>query len=65
MLKVLAAMGIIRADHFWKDVEHIEQAIQNVMVCVEMVSFAAVQQRAYTAEPYKSGSVSTATKKEE
>lgn len=65
VLKVLAAMGIIRADHFWKDVEHIEQAIQNVMVCVEMVSFAAVQQRAYTAEPYKSGSVSTATKKEE
>lgn len=64
MLKILAALGIIRADHFWKDVEHIEQAIQNVMVWVEMVFFAAVQQHAYSAEPYKSGFVSAATKKE-
>lgn len=54
MLKILAAMDVIRADHFWKDVEHVEQAIQNVMVCVEMVFFATVQQHAYAAEPYKS-----------
>lgn len=52
MLEILAAMGIIRSHHFWLDVEHIEEAIQNVLVCLEMVVFAISQQYAYHVAPY-------------
>ncbi|XP_041023018.1 transmembrane protein 184C-like [Juglans microcarpa x Juglans regia] len=52
VLEVLAAMGIIRAHHFWLDVEHIEEAIQNVLICLEMVVFSVLQQYAYHVAPY-------------
>ena len=52
VLKVLAALGIIKSHHFWLDVEHIEEAIQNVLVCLEMVVFSVLQQYAYHVSPY-------------
>lgn len=52
MLDILAAVGIIKSHHFWLDVEHIEQAIQNVLVCLEMVVFSVLQQYAYHVSPY-------------
>ncbi|KAJ0018840.1 hypothetical protein Pint_10717 [Pistacia integerrima] len=52
VLEILAAVGIIRSHHFWLDVEHIEEAIQNVLVCLEMVVFAVFQQYAYHVAPY-------------
>ncbi|PRQ28773.1 putative organic solute transporter subunit alpha/Transmembrane protein [Rosa chinensis] len=58
VLEILAAIGIIRSHHFWLDVEHIEEAIQNVLVCLEMVVFSVLQQYAYHVAPY-SGDVET------
>lgn len=52
VLEILAGMGIIRSHHFWLDVEHINEAIQNVLVCLEMVIFSIIQQYAYPATPY-------------
>lgn len=52
VLKVLAALGIIKSHHFWLDVEHIEEAIQNALVCLEMVVFSVLQQYAYHVSPY-------------
>ncbi|KAL9452596.1 hypothetical protein AB3S75_008393 [Citrus x aurantiifolia] len=52
VLEILAGMGIIRSHHFWLDVEHINEAIQNVLVCLEMVVFSIIQQYAYPATPY-------------
>ncbi|GAB4831283.1 hypothetical protein Ancab_040232 [Ancistrocladus abbreviatus] len=52
VLEILVALGVIRANHFWLDVEHLEDAIQNVLVCVEMVIFSVLQQYAYHAAPY-------------
>lgn len=45
-------MGVIKSHHFWLEVEQIQEAIQNVLVCVEMVIFAAVQKNAYHVGPY-------------
>ena len=53
---MLAAVGIIKAEHAWFDVEHINEALQNAFVCVEMVFFAMIQMYAYSANPYKSKS---------
>lgn len=61
VLEVLAAMGVIRSHHFWLDVEHIEEAIQNVLICLEMVVFSVLQQYAYHVAPY-SGEVETKMK---
>ncbi|KAK1305218.1 hypothetical protein QJS10_CPA01g01164 [Acorus calamus] len=58
LLSVLAGAGIIRSNHFWLEVEQIEEALQNVMVCVEMVMFSVIQQYAYHVAPY-SGDVAT------
>ncbi|XP_024018893.1 transmembrane protein 184 homolog DDB_G0279555 [Morus notabilis] len=58
VLDLLVETGIIRSHHFWLDVEHIEEAIQNVLVCLEMVCFSVIQQYAYHASPY-SGDVET------
>ncbi|KAJ4977152.1 hypothetical protein NE237_002258 [Protea cynaroides] len=58
VLKILAAMGIIRSDHFWLDVEQIEEALQNSLVCVEMVFFSVLQQYAFHFAPY-SGDVAS------
>lgn len=52
VLDILVAMGIIRSHHFWLDVEHIQEAIQNVLVCLEMVVFSVLQQYAYHVAPY-------------
>uniref|UniRef100_A0A2P2JJA3 Transmembrane protein 184C-like n=2 Tax=Rhizophora mucronata TaxID=61149 RepID=A0A2P2JJA3_RHIMU len=52
VLDVLAAIGIIRSHHFWLDVEHIEEAIQNALVILEMVVFSVLQQYAYHVAPY-------------
>ncbi|KAI4299303.1 hypothetical protein L6164_032772 [Bauhinia variegata] len=52
VLEILVAMGIIRSHHFWLDVEHLEEAIQNVLVCLEMVIFSILQQYAYHVSPY-------------
>ena len=43
---------MIKSHHFWLEVEQIQEAIQNVLVCVEMVIFAAVQKHAYHVGPY-------------
>ncbi|XP_010538690.1 PREDICTED: transmembrane protein 184C [Tarenaya hassleriana] len=52
-LDILVAMGIIKSKHVWLEVEQIQEAIQNVLVCVEMVAFALVQKHAYHVGPYK------------
>lgn len=52
VLEILAAVGILKSHHFWLDVEHIEEAIQNVLVCLEMVVFSVLQQYAYHVAPY-------------
>nr|VDC74729.1 unnamed protein product [Brassica rapa] len=51
-LDILVAMGVIKSHHFWLEVEQIQEAIQNVLVCLEMVIFAAVQKNAYHVGPY-------------
>ncbi|MQM19328.1 hypothetical protein Taro_052331 [Colocasia esculenta] len=51
-LEVLAAIGVIKSNHFWLDVEHIQEAIQNVLVIFEMVIFSVLQQYAYHVAPY-------------
>lgn len=51
-LKALAATGVIRSHHFWLDVEHIDEVIQNILVIVEMVFFSVMQQYAYHVFPY-------------
>lgn len=51
-LEVLSSAGIIRSHHFWLDVEHIQTALQNVLVIVEMVFFSIVQGYAYEVTPY-------------
>ena len=37
MLEILVALGIIQSHHIWVDVKRIEEALQNVLVCVDMV----------------------------
>ncbi|KAK3023715.1 hypothetical protein RJ639_042725 [Escallonia herrerae] len=58
VLDILVEMGIIRSHHFWLDVEHIQEAIQNVLVCLEMAIFSVLQQYAFHHAPY-SGDVET------
>ncbi|KAJ9562765.1 hypothetical protein OSB04_007925 [Centaurea solstitialis] len=53
VLSGLVAAGIITSNHFWLDVSHIQQALQNGLVIVEMVFFSIFQMYAYTAAPYK------------
>ncbi|KAK8943143.1 hypothetical protein KSP39_PZI009296 [Platanthera zijinensis] len=57
VLDLLASAGVIKSHHFWLDVEQIQEAIQNVLVILEMVFFAVIQQYAFQASPY-SGIVS-------
>ncbi|PIM98234.1 hypothetical protein CDL12_29287 [Handroanthus impetiginosus] len=61
VLDILVAMGIVKSNHFWLDVEHLEEALQNILVIVEMVFFSLVMQYAYSAEPYRTGSVPEGT----
>lgn len=52
VLHILAAVGIIKSHHFWLDVEHIQEAIQNILILVEMVIFSVIQQYAFHVSPY-------------
>ncbi|XP_015065838.1 transmembrane protein 184C-like [Solanum pennellii] len=52
LVKTLVSWGIIKSHHFWLDVEHLQEAIQNVLICVEMVFFSVMQQYAYHVAPY-------------
>ncbi|KAK3188089.1 hypothetical protein Dsin_027650 [Dipteronia sinensis] len=61
VLEILVAVGVIKSHHFWLDVEHIEEAIQNILVCMEMVVFSVLQQYAYHVAPY-SGEVGSKMK---
>lgn len=53
VLEILVAMGVIRSRHSWLKVELIEEGIQNVLVCLEMVVFSVLQQYAYSVQPYR------------
>ncbi|KAL3345387.1 hypothetical protein AABB24_024385 [Solanum stoloniferum] len=52
LVKILVSWGVIKSHHFWLDVEHLQEAIQNVLICVEMVFFSVMQQYAYHVAPY-------------
>lgn len=52
VLDILIAMGVIRSQHFWLDTEHLQEAIQNILVCIEMIFFSVLQQYAYHVAPY-------------
>lgn len=52
LLEILVALGILKSHYFWLDVEHIEEATQNILVCIEMVFFSVLQQYAYHVAPY-------------
>ncbi|XP_042384365.1 transmembrane protein 184C-like [Zingiber officinale] len=62
VLEVLTAVGVIQSNHFWLDVEHIQEAIQNVLVILEMVFFSVVQQYAYSVAPYSGKDTAKAKK---
>ncbi|KAF9590266.1 hypothetical protein IFM89_032044 [Coptis chinensis] len=55
VLGFLVSAGIIRSHHHWLDVEHIQEAYQNILVCIEMVIFSIIQRYAYSAAPYSGG----------
>ncbi|PIA59578.1 hypothetical protein AQUCO_00400457v1 [Aquilegia coerulea] len=63
VLEFLVSAGVIRSHHHWLDVEHIQEAYQNILVCVEMVIFSIVQRVAYSAIPY-SGDATSKPKKD-
>lgn len=65
VLEILAAVGIIRSQYSWLDVRHIEEGIQNLLVCLEMVIFSVLQQYAYSAAPYSGDVNKWKTKKNE
>lgn len=56
---------MIKSHHFWLDVEHIQEAIQNVLVILEMVVFSVIQQYAYHVAPYSGADRAKFEKKNE
>lgn len=52
-LEILVYFGIVKSNHFWLDVEHLQEALQNALVIIEMVFFSLFQQYAYSVEPYQ------------
>ncbi|XP_010458507.1 PREDICTED: transmembrane protein 184 homolog DDB_G0279555 [Camelina sativa] len=52
VLEILVKMGVIKSHHFWLEVEQIEEAMQNVLVCLEMIVFSVIQQYAFHVAPY-------------
>lgn len=52
VLQLLATAGIIRTEHIWLEISQIEEAYQNLFVCVEMVGFAVLQQYAFGVQEY-------------
>lgn len=65
VLDFLAAAGYIKSHHFWLDVEHIQEALQNILVIAEMVIFSVLQQYAYHVAPYSGRDKAKFTKKNE
>jgi hypothetical protein len=63
VLNILVSLGIVKSNHFWLDVEHLQEALQNVLVIVEMVFFSLFQQHAYSAEPYQRATTTTVSDK--
>jgi hypothetical protein len=63
-LDILTSVGIIQSHHFWLDVEHIQEAIQNVLIILEMVVFSVIQQYAYHVAPYSGADRAKIEKKE-
>ncbi|KAF5814907.1 putative organic solute transporter subunit alpha/Transmembrane protein [Helianthus annuus] len=63
LLSILAAMDILTPEHYWLDAAHVQQALQNILVVVEMIFFSIFQMYAYSAAPYK-GKVVKEKKKE-
>jgi len=64
-LDILTEAGVIKSHHFWLDVEHIQEAIQNVLIILEMVVFAVIQQYAYHIAPYSGADRAKFEKKNE
>jgi hypothetical protein len=62
VLDILAKLGVIKSHHFWLEVDQIEEALRNTLVCVEMVFFSAIQQHAYSVAPYRDDDVSSSVK---
>ncbi|KAL1289283.1 hypothetical protein HN51_057770 [Arachis hypogaea] len=52
LLDILGGMGVLKPRHLKLDVEHVEEAMQNILVCIEMVIFSVLQQYAYHVHPY-------------
>ncbi|XP_057797275.1 uncharacterized protein LOC131013217 [Salvia miltiorrhiza] len=57
VLDVLVAMGILKSDKLGLDVEHLEEAVENVLVIVEMVFFSLLMRYAYPPQPYRTASL--------
>eukprot|EP00246_Nothoceros_aenigmaticus_P005170 TRINITY_DN1704_c0_g2_i1.p1 TRINITY_DN1704_c0_g2~~TRINITY_DN1704_c0_g2_i1.p1 ORF type:complete len:306 (+),score=54.91 TRINITY_DN1704_c0_g2_i1:192-1109(+) len=52
VLQLLASAGALRREHMWLEVNQIEEAYQNLLVCVEMAVFAVFQQYAFSVAEY-------------
>ncbi|XP_057429207.1 uncharacterized protein LOC130722481 [Lotus japonicus] len=52
VLDGLASFGILQSLPYKLDVEHVEEAMQNMLVIIEMVVFSVLQQYAYHVAPY-------------
>lgn len=48
VLEILVGLGIIKSHHFWLEVEQLKEAMQNVLVCLEMIVFFSVVQEEYS-----------------
>ncbi|KAM0051984.1 putative organic solute transporter subunit alpha/Transmembrane protein [Helianthus debilis subsp. tardiflorus] len=62
LIDLLERSGVIKSHHFWLEVEHVGEAIQNVVILVELVLFSVFQQYAFHFESY-SGDVQTMLQK--
>ncbi|KAL0797656.1 hypothetical protein Bca101_052830 [Brassica carinata] len=52
VLEVLVGLGLVKAHHFWLEVEQLGEALQNVLVVLEMIVFSIIQQYAFHVAPY-------------
>lgn len=52
VLEILVGLGLIKSHHFWLEVDQLEEALQNVLVCLEMIVFSIIQQYAFHVAPY-------------
>ncbi|KAG7653888.1 Organic solute transporter subunit alpha/Transmembrane protein 184 [Arabidopsis suecica] len=52
VLEILVGLGVIKSHHFWLEVDQLEEALQNVLVCLEMIVFSIIQQYAFHVAPY-------------